>query len=190
MRSLLGCVTGMGLLLAVTTQPASANNVAHLRHQQRRRQHPRRSIPTTHKVVSDHQGDRGRPRRHVLARRHAGLHQQRGRPHARRVRPKTGKLIKKIPLSGRPNNIAVAKDGKRIVVAIAQRPGRARHHRSGQARADRSILTERPPAQHLRHARQQVRDHRARRAPISSPSSTCRRRRSPGRSSSARACAR
>lgn len=35
---------------------------------------------------------------------------------------KTGKLIKKVVLSGRPNNIAVAKDG-RIVVAIAQNPG-------------------------------------------------------------------
>src|SRR5262245_64554137 len=35
---------------------------------------------------------------------------------------KTGKLIKKVKLSGRPNNIAVAKDG-RIVVAIAQDPG-------------------------------------------------------------------
>jgi len=34
----------------------------------------------------------------------------------------TGKLIKKVKLSGRPNNIAVAKDG-RIVVAIAQDPG-------------------------------------------------------------------
>ena len=35
---------------------------------------------------------------------------------------KTGKLIKKVALSGRPNNLAVAKDG-RIVVAIAQEPG-------------------------------------------------------------------
>src|SRR5262245_11472717 len=35
---------------------------------------------------------------------------------------KTGKLTKKVKLSGRPNNIAVAKDG-RIVVAIAQDPG-------------------------------------------------------------------
>jgi YVTN family beta-propeller protein len=35
---------------------------------------------------------------------------------------RSGKLAKKVALSGRPNNIAVAKDG-RIVVAIAQEPG-------------------------------------------------------------------
>ncbi len=35
---------------------------------------------------------------------------------------KTDKLIKKVALSGHPNNIAVAKDG-RIVVAIARDPG-------------------------------------------------------------------
>ena len=35
---------------------------------------------------------------------------------------KTGNLIKKVAISGRPNNLAVAKDG-RIVVAIAQDPG-------------------------------------------------------------------
>ncbi len=35
---------------------------------------------------------------------------------------KTGTLIKKVALSGHPNNIAVAKDG-RIVVAIARDPG-------------------------------------------------------------------
>ena len=34
----------------------------------------------------------------------------------------SGKVIKKIPLSSRPNNIAVTKDGKRVVVAIARDP--------------------------------------------------------------------
>ena len=36
---------------------------------------------------------------------------------------KSGKLIKKVPLSNRPNNIAVTKDGSRIVVGIARDPG-------------------------------------------------------------------
>jgi len=34
-----------------------------------------------------------------------------------------GILIKKVPLSGHPNNIAVTKDGKRILVGIAAEPG-------------------------------------------------------------------
>jgi YVTN family beta-propeller protein len=36
---------------------------------------------------------------------------------------KTFKVIKKIPLSGHPNNMAVGKDGKRVYVGIAQEPG-------------------------------------------------------------------
>src|SRR5713101_4045059 len=36
---------------------------------------------------------------------------------------KTFKVIKKIPLSGHPNNIAIGKDGKRVYVSIAVRPG-------------------------------------------------------------------
>jgi len=36
---------------------------------------------------------------------------------------KTLALIKKIPLSGRPNNIAISKDGRRVYVAIAVQPG-------------------------------------------------------------------
>lgn len=35
----------------------------------------------------------------------------------------SGKLAKKVSLSGRPNNIAVTRDGGRVVVAIAQEPG-------------------------------------------------------------------
>ena len=35
----------------------------------------------------------------------------------------SGRLAKKVPLSGRPNNVAVTKDGGRVVVAIAQEPG-------------------------------------------------------------------
>jgi YVTN family beta-propeller protein len=35
----------------------------------------------------------------------------------------TLKVIKKIPLSGHPNNLAVGKDGRRVYVAIAQAPG-------------------------------------------------------------------
>ena len=36
---------------------------------------------------------------------------------------KSGKLIKKVPLSNHPNNIAVTKDGSRVVVGIARDPG-------------------------------------------------------------------
>src|SRR5262252_6724927 len=36
---------------------------------------------------------------------------------------KTFKVIKNIPLSGHPNNIAVSKNGKRVYVSIAAAPG-------------------------------------------------------------------
>jgi YVTN family beta-propeller protein len=36
---------------------------------------------------------------------------------------KTLAVIKKIPLSGRPNNISIAKDGKKVYVGIASQPG-------------------------------------------------------------------
>ena len=70
---------------------------------------------------------------------------------------KTNKLIKKVVLSGHPNNIAVAKDG-RIVVAIARDPGALEI-------IDGNTLA-------------------------CSPSSTCKRKRLPGKSTSAKACGR
>jgi YVTN family beta-propeller protein len=39
------------------------------------------------------------------------------------VERNSGRIIKKVPLSGRPNNIAVTKDGGRVVVAIAEQVG-------------------------------------------------------------------
>src|SRR6266581_209247 len=36
---------------------------------------------------------------------------------------KTGKIVKKVTLSGHPNNIGVTKDGARVVVGIADDPG-------------------------------------------------------------------
>src|SRR5204863_1287438 len=36
---------------------------------------------------------------------------------------KTLNVIKRIPLSGHPNNISIAKDGKRVYVGIIQAPG-------------------------------------------------------------------
>ena len=39
------------------------------------------------------------------------------------VDQKTLKVIRNIPLSGRPNNIAISKDGRRVYVAIAVAPG-------------------------------------------------------------------
>jgi YVTN family beta-propeller protein len=39
------------------------------------------------------------------------------------VDQKTLKVTRKIPLSGHPNNIAIGKDGKRVYVSIARKPG-------------------------------------------------------------------
>lgn len=39
------------------------------------------------------------------------------------VDSKTLKIIKKVPLSGRPNNLAVTADGRKVYVGIAQQPG-------------------------------------------------------------------
>ena len=39
------------------------------------------------------------------------------------VDAKTLKVLKKIPLSGHPNNMAVGKDGRRVYVGIIQAPG-------------------------------------------------------------------
>jgi len=39
------------------------------------------------------------------------------------VDTKTLKVTRKIPLSGRPNNIAIGKNGKRVYVSIARKPG-------------------------------------------------------------------
>src|SRR5205807_2321441 len=36
---------------------------------------------------------------------------------------RTFKVIKRIPLSGHPNNMAVGRDGKRVYVGIIQEPG-------------------------------------------------------------------
>src|SRR5215471_6904133 len=39
------------------------------------------------------------------------------------VDPKTLKVTRSIKLSGHPNNISISKDGRRVYVAIAERPG-------------------------------------------------------------------
>ena len=39
------------------------------------------------------------------------------------IDPKTWKIVKSIPLSGRPNNVFVSKDSKKVYVGIAQAPG-------------------------------------------------------------------
>src|SRR5215470_13328312 len=39
------------------------------------------------------------------------------------VDQKTSKVIRRIPLSGRPNNIAISKNGRRVYVSIAVEPG-------------------------------------------------------------------
>ena len=71
---------------------------------------------------------------------------------------KTYKLIKKVKLSGHPNNIAVAKDG-RIVVAIARDPGALEIIDGKTLTSKVRHPDQRAPAQHLCDARQQIRDH-------------------------------
>src|SRR5229473_1932851 len=36
---------------------------------------------------------------------------------------KTGKIVKKVPLSGHPNNIAVTRNGARVIICIAENNG-------------------------------------------------------------------
>src|SRR5262245_51030610 len=120
-RTLLASVAGIGMLLAIAGQPASAGTV---------RVYATNSggdnlhviDPSTNKVESIIKGIEG-------------AHGVAFSPDGTRVYAsneadstldvfdqKTGKLTKKVALSGHPNNIAVAKDG-RIVVAIARDPG-------------------------------------------------------------------
>ena len=72
---------------------------------------------------------------------------------------KSGKLIKQMPLSNRPNNIAVAKDG-RIVVGIARGEGALDIDRPGDADGEEDHPGPRPAAQRLCHAGRQIRHHR------------------------------
>src|SRR5215475_13755645 len=120
-RALLASAAGIGMMLAVAAQPASATTV---------RVYATNSggdnlhviDPSTNKVESIIKGIEG-------------AHGVAFSPDGTRVYVsneadstldvfdrKTGMLIKKVKLSGHPNNIAVAKDG-RIVVAIARDPG-------------------------------------------------------------------
>ena len=121
MELLLGCVTGMGLLLAATTQPASANK-SRIYVTNSGGDNIHVVDPTTHKVELIIKGIEAA---HGVAFSPDGtrVYASNEADHTVDVfDQKTGKLIKKAKLSGRPNNIAVAKDG-RIVVAIAQDPG-------------------------------------------------------------------
>jgi YVTN family beta-propeller protein len=120
-RTLLASAAGIGMMLAIAGQPASAATV---------RVYATNSggdvlhviDPSTNKVVSTIKGIEG-------------AHGVNFSPDGTRVYvsneadstldvfdQKSGTLIKKVALSGHPNNIAVAKDG-RIVVAIARDPG-------------------------------------------------------------------
>ena len=58
-----------------------------------------------------------------VAGRLAHLCQQRGRATLDVFDRESGKLVKKVPLSDRPNNIAVTKNGDRVLVGIARGPG-------------------------------------------------------------------
>jgi YVTN family beta-propeller protein len=120
-RTLLASAAGIGMLLAIAGQPASANTV---------RVYATNSggdnlhviDPSTNKVESIIKGVEGA---HGVAFSPDGtrVYVSNEADHTVDVFDrKTGQLSKKVVLSGRPNNIAVAKDG-RIVVAIAQDPG-------------------------------------------------------------------
>ena len=73
---------------------------------------------------------------------------------------KTGKVIKKVPLSGHPNNISVTKNGDRIVVAIARGKGGLDIVDAATLTLKKTISERRAPAQRLRHAGQQIRGRR------------------------------
>ena len=113
----------------------------HLHHQQRRRQHPRHR-PRDQQGRAGDQGHSRRPRHRLLAGRPKVYVSNEADTTLDVIDRKTGKLIKKIELSDHPNNIAVSKDGRKVVVAHRPRPGRARHHRYRDAdqepRASRS----------------------------------------------------
>ena len=111
------------LLACVRADPAVrlGRHRPHLRHQQRRRQHPRHRS-------GDQQGRadvQGPEAAHGVAFSPDGARVYVSNEVASTLDVfdrKSGKLIKQVPLSDRPNNIAVAKDG-RIVVGIARGEG-------------------------------------------------------------------
>ena len=69
------------------------------------------------------------PRRRGGARRQPPLSQQRIDGTLDIVDTKTLKITKKIPLTGRPNNVAIRKDGRRSTSPSRRRRGRRRRHR-------------------------------------------------------------
>ena len=76
------------------------------------------------------------------------------------VDAKTLKVIKHIPLSGHPNNMAVGKDGRRVYVGIIQAPGGVDVIDTASLQRVKTIPTQGHHPQRLRHARRQVRGRR------------------------------
>ena len=78
---------------------------------------------------------------------------------------KTLQTTKKIPLTGRPNNISIAKDGSRVYVGIVSAPGAVDviDTKTLETREEHSDQGRHP--QRLRHARRQARDRRLDRRP-------------------------
>lgn len=120
-RTLLASAAGIGMMLAVAGQPASAATVrVYVTNSGGDNIHV--VDPSNHKVESIIKGIEGA---HGVAFSPDGtrVYASNEADHTVDVfDQKTGRLTKKVALSGRPNNLAVAKDG-RIVVAIAQEPG-------------------------------------------------------------------
>ena len=88
--------------------------------------------PATNKVVGEIGGIEVNARRCGRARRQPLLHHQRSRAHPRRRRRPHAEGRPAVPLSGRPNNLAIGRDGRRVYVAIvagAWCRGRHRHGR-------------------------------------------------------------
>ena len=104
---------------------------------------------------------RGDPRRRRRARRQPAVPQRRGLDTVDVVDTKTMRITKRIPLTGRPNNIAIQQERQEGLCGDRGRAGRRRRDRPGHAGADQAHPHPRRRAQHLHHARQQVRRGRS-----------------------------
>ena len=149
--------------------------------QQRRRQRARHRSGDQH-GRRRHPRHRGRPRRRRLART-AAASTSATKPRARSTSstPKSLAVVKKIPLSGHPNNMAVSKDGRRVYVGIIQEPGGVDVIDTASMQRVKTIPTQGHDSQRLRHAGRPLRRGRARSPARRSTSSTRRPRSRRGR---------
>ena len=130
----------------------------HLRHQQRRRQHP--CDRSGHQQGgADLQGPRGDARHQLLAGRRAGLCQQRVAIDPGRVRPQERQADQADPAE-QPAEQHRGGQGRPRRGRHRPRRRRARHHRPRDPDGEEDHPGPRPAAQRLCHAGQQIRHHR------------------------------